>query len=101
LYHYGWTTYVGGGFGKGIHNILEAAVSGKPVLFGSNYKKANEARALIEKGGAFSISNYGELKNHLEKFLKEDSVYSASCEASKKYVLENTGATEKIIRLTQ
>jgi len=100
LYRYGWVTYVGGGFGKGIHNILEAAVYGKPVFFGPNYKKANEAKSLIEKGGAFSISNSDELKNHLEIFLKDDSTYSASCEASREYVFENRGATEKIIELT-
>jgi 3-deoxy-D-manno-octulosonic-acid transferase len=100
LYHYGWITYVGGGFSKGIHNILEAAVYGKPVFFGSNYQKANEAKALIEKGGAFSIRNSIELQNQLEMFLKNDSVYSASSEASRKFVASNLGATEKIIQIT-
>ena len=101
LYKYGWVTYIGGGFGKGIHNILEAAVYGKPVFFGPNFHKAAEAKALIERGGAFSISNSDELKNHLEKFLKDDAAYSVSCEASRQYVFENTGATEKIIQFTQ
>ena len=100
LYKYGWVTYVGGGFGKGIHNILEAAVNSKPVFFGPNYQKAGEAKALIEKGGGLSVSNSSELKKYFEKFLKIDSAYSTSCEASRKYVLENTGATDKILKLT-
>jgi len=101
LYKYGWVTYVGGGLSKGIHNILEAAVYGKPVFFGPNFHKAAEAKALIEKGGAFSVNNFNGLKSHLEKFLKDDSAYSSACEVSRKFVAENTGAAEKIIQFTQ
>ena len=57
LYKYAYITYIGGGFGKGIHNTLEAAVYGKPVLFGPVYHKFNEAMDLISAGGAISINN--------------------------------------------
>ena len=56
LYQYATITYVGGGFSKGIHNTLEAAVYGKPVLFGPNYEKFKEAIGLIETGGGFCIN---------------------------------------------
>ena len=61
LYQYATIAYIGGGFGAGIHNILEAAAFGKPVIFGPNYEKFKEANELIEKGGAFSISNSRQL----------------------------------------
>jgi 3-deoxy-D-manno-octulosonic-acid transferase len=98
LYRYAWVAYVGGGFGAGIHNILEAAVYGKPVFFGPRYHKAAEAVSLIKHGGAFSITGAKQLIPTLEKFKNDESSYSASCEASRKFVSENTGATEKILQ---
>lgn len=64
LYKYATIAYVGGGFNtSGIHNILEAAVYGRPVVFGPEYQNFTEAIALVEKGGAFSVNNALELEN--------------------------------------
>jgi 3-deoxy-D-manno-octulosonic-acid transferase len=102
LYQYATITYVGGGFTKdGIHNILEAAVWGKPVIFGPNYKKYREASELIEAGGGFSISTAKELKKLADKLLNDKQFLQASSANSKNYVLENTGATEKILQFIQ
>ena len=66
LYKYGNLAYIGGGFGSGIHNILEAVTFGLPVVFGPNYHKFNEAIDLINHNAAISISNYEELKAAIE-----------------------------------
>ena len=71
LYHYATIAYVGGGFNKGIHNTLEAAVYGKPVLFGPNYKKFKEAVGLIETGGGICITSSNELSAMLQKFISD------------------------------
>ena len=98
LYKYAHITYVGGGFTKdGVHNVLEAAVYGKPVLFGNNYKKYSEAVDLVKAGGANSFSDPGELYKTLMILLKNENDYEAECSASKKYVWENKGATEKVL----
>ena len=101
LYNYGYITYVGGGFGKGIHNTLEAAVFGKPVLFGPVYGKFNEAIDLVANGGAFSIRNTNELTISLKKLLEDQNEYLNSCSKSKEYVYANRGATQTIIQYIQ
>ena len=102
LYHYATITYVGGGFTKdGIHNILEAAVHAKPVLFGPNYKKYREAPELIEYGGGFSAANYNELQNIIEGLLENQGEYQLTCERSINYIKSKTGATEKIMNYIQ
>lgn len=99
LYQYATITYVGGGFTKdGIHNILEAAVWGKPVIFGPNYKKYREASELIEAGGGFSVSNSEELKKLAEKLFTNEQYLQAISEKAKNYVAVNTGATERILQ---
>ncbi|MDQ6609177.1 MAG: 3-deoxy-D-manno-octulosonic acid transferase, partial [Bacteroidota bacterium] len=102
LYQYGIITFVGGGFTKdGVHNILEAAVWGKPVVFGPNYKKYREAAELIKAGGGFSIRNSEELKTFADDFFSnEDHLQDAGINA-KNYIEENTGATKKIVRFIQ
>jgi len=102
LYYYATVTYVGGGFDKGIHNTLEAAVYGKPVIFGPRYKKFREAHELIAKKAGFVIHNSDELKNGLINLLSNtDNCYSAAVSGAGKYSKENKGATEKIIRYIQ
>ncbi len=101
LYKYADIAYVGGGFGAGIHNILEAAVYGKPVIFGPNYQKFKEARELIKLGGAFSIGNQEELFEILDKLVKDSDFRKEAGEIAKNYVLSNTGATEKILSLVE
>lgn len=98
LYEYSTITYVGGGFNKGIHNTLEAAVYGRPVLFGPNYQKFREAKELIKAGGGFSISSAEHLSSLLEKFLRDKTHLEAIDTNSYDFVNDNRGATEKILR---
>ena len=97
LYHYATIAYVGGGFNKGINNTLEAAVYGKPVLFGPNYKKFKEAIGLIEIGGGISITSSSELSVILQKFINDKISLELSGKNSFDFVKQNKGATEKII----
>ncbi|MFA6581647.1 MAG: glycosyltransferase N-terminal domain-containing protein [Paludibacter sp.] len=94
IYRYANVAYIGGGFGVGIHNTLEAAVYGVPVVFGTNYKKFREARELIAIGGAFSISNYVVLEAQFDRLLKDEKAGKIAGE----YVRNNTGATELILK---
>ncbi|MBA4054516.1 MAG: 3-deoxy-D-manno-octulosonic acid transferase [Marivirga sp.] len=97
LYRYGEFAFVGGAFGKGLHNILEAACYGIPIFFGSkNYSKFQEAVDLINRGGAFEIKDYEDLKTKYE-MLNEPESFLLACEVTKHYVTENLGATEKIM----
>ena len=99
LYHYATITYIGGGFGEdGIHNALEAAVYGKPVVFGPVYDKYAEAIDLVDAGGAFPIENALELEKTLTELLEDKAAYQQACEASGNYVYSNTGATKKIMQ---
>jgi 3-deoxy-D-manno-octulosonic-acid transferase len=102
IYQYAAISYIGGGFNKsGIHNTLEAAVSGQLVLFGPNYRKFKEAGELIKAGAAFSISSAKELNQIIEIYLFDEGKLNQSSAAAKKYVLDNQGATEGIIDFIQ
>ena len=101
LYKYAYITYIGGGFGKGIHNTLEAAVYGKPVVFGPAYHKFNEAIDLINNEGAISINNTENCILIIQKLVTDNSAYAKSCESSKEYVYANKGATNKIMEYIQ
>jgi 3-deoxy-D-manno-octulosonic-acid transferase len=96
LYKYGTLTYIGGGFGSGIHNILEPATFGLPIIFGPKYEKFKEAVALKNKGGAFPIENEKELSEVFEFLLIEEN-YKKAASASKAFIENNTGATESIL----
>lgn len=97
LYRYGEFAYVGGAFGKGLHNILEAACFGIPIFFGNKkYSKFQEAVDLINRGGAFEVKDYEDLKKKYE-MLNEPENFLLACEVTKHYVTENLGATEKIM----
>jgi 3-deoxy-D-manno-octulosonic-acid transferase len=95
LYAYGTIAYIGGGFGKGIHNTLEAAAFGLPVIFGPKYQKFQEAKDLVKLEAGFSISNQAEL-NDCFKLLQADTENSAGAKA-KAYVDSHTGATVQIL----
>lgn len=102
LYKYADVTYVGGGFGDdGLHNILEAAVYGKPVIFGPEFERNPEAQELIDYGGAISISNALELEKVFNNLLTNQSELNAASEAAKNYVYNKAGATQKIIEFIQ
>jgi 3-deoxy-D-manno-octulosonic-acid transferase len=102
LYQYATVAYVGGGFTKdGIHNVLEAAVYGKPVIIGPNYAKYREANELIEDGGAFSISDNQALQSRMTDLLHNEEALEKAAAAAKMYVEKNTGATVKIMAAIQ
>lgn len=102
LYRLATVTYVGGGFNEsGIHNTLEAAVYGRPVIFGPNYEKFAEAKGLVEAGAAFTYSTPVELENMLDLLLNNTELLAKASMAAKNFVNENTGATDRIIKYIQ
>ncbi|MDP4283697.1 MAG: glycosyltransferase N-terminal domain-containing protein [Bacteroidota bacterium] len=99
LYHYATIAYVGGGYGEnGLHNILEAAVYGKPVIFGPEYEKNFEARELIDCTGAISIESAIELEKVADSLLNNQAELLSRSHAAKNYVYKNAGATDTIIQ---
>ncbi len=97
LFSYAKVAYIGGGFGVGIHNTLEAATYGMPVLFGPNYQRFKEAVELISVGGAYSFDNAEMLQTTFETLMTDDLKYQESARAAGSYVQENAGATLKVI----
>ncbi|MDD2381954.1 MAG: glycosyltransferase N-terminal domain-containing protein [Mariniphaga sp.] len=98
LYRYGDVAYIGGGFGVGIHNILEASTFGLPVIFGPNHEKFKEAVELKNLGGAYSLENSKELEKILNDLLADRHKLSEVSGICKNYVINNTGATHTIIK---
>lgn len=97
IYRYADYVYIGGGFGVGIHNILEAAVYGAPIFFGTNYKKFNEAIELVKLKSAFSVNDGNDLIVVFNE-LKSDAVkYNQVIETNKKFVETRKGATKIIV----
>jgi 3-deoxy-D-manno-octulosonic-acid transferase len=97
LYRYGTIAYVGGGFGKGIHNILEAAVYGLPVFFGPAYGKFQEAIDLIACGGAFPVHDYKEFACKADELLDNKERLHHAGETAKTFVASGRGATAKVV----
>ena len=97
IYRYGEIAYIGGGFGVGIHNTLEAAVYGIPVIFGPKYQKFQEAVQLLEAKGGFSIKSYEELKALLDRMLEDESFLRETGTNAGTYVTGNAGATDKVL----
>lgn len=99
LYKYATICYVGGGFGgDGVHNVLEAAVYNKPVVFGPVYDKYFEAVELVEKGGAFTVDDALELEQQLDELLNDNVTYKNACKNAGDYVHEKSGATGNIMQ---
>ncbi|MDL2230796.1 3-deoxy-D-manno-octulosonic acid transferase, partial [Bacteroidales bacterium OttesenSCG-928-L19] len=98
LYRYGRVAYIGGGFETGLHNILEAVVFGIPVFFGTKYQKFNEAVTLVNRRGAFSVNNSHEMLQKMLFFDSNQEEYKKVGYLCRKYVEENLGATEKVIK---
>jgi 3-deoxy-D-manno-octulosonic-acid transferase len=96
-YRYAYIAEVGGGFGKGIHNVLEPACWSIPVLFGPEHLKFREAVDLIAAGGAVSFENYSEIETILDKWLSDEKLYRKAAESAGAFVNKNSGATAKII----
>ena len=97
IYRYGEISYIGGGFGVGIHNVLEAAVYSIPVIFGPNNKKFREAQHLLANKGGFEINGYEDFEVLMDKFLTDEAYLQASGQAAGDYVKNNSGAMEKIM----
>ena len=97
LYQYGQIAYIGGGFGVGIHNTLEAAAFGLPVIFGPNYDKFKEAKDLIALQVGFSISYESELKKTFDLLTEDELRYQSISKNIREYVQGHTGATEMIM----
>ena len=106
LYKYSYLSYVGGGLKRnGIHNVLEAAVFNKIVLFGPYYKKYTEAIGLVKSGGGISFSDEKKdgyaLKEIIEKLIMDEKEYTTRSKAAGNFVASNKGATQKIIQFIQ
>nr|WP_129732160.1 glycosyltransferase N-terminal domain-containing protein [Parabacteroides goldsteinii] len=99
IYRYGAIAYIGGGFGAGIHNTLEAAVYGIPVLFGPKYHKFKEARDLIAVGGGFSVADNQAFLEKMDELLTYHEVLEAAGESAGHFVNDNVGATDKILKV--
>ena len=99
IYHYGQVAYVGGGFGVGIHNLLEAAVWDIPVIFGPNNQRFQEAQGLKQQGGGFEISDYQQFEQLMNRFATDPAYLSQAGRQAGRFVESLTGATEKIVKL--
>ncbi len=99
LYQYGEIAFIGGGFGAGIHNTLEAAAFGLPVIFGPNYSKFKEANELVELKAGFSIGDESELKAIADKLINDEVFNDTASKEAATYVKAHTGATAAIIKM--
>lgn len=97
LYRYAKFSFIGGGFGAGIHNILESAAFGVPVIFGPNYERFREARELIAQGGAVSIKNADEFRNAFDRFTEQPGNRDRASVICSAYVSSHKGATAHIL----
>lgn len=98
IYAYADIAFIGGGFGAGIHNTLEAAAWGLPVIFGPKHQKFDEAKSLITQKAGFSISNYEEFEQVLNKLMDNQSFRAQTGQLAKTFVNQNIGATDKIMQ---
>ena len=101
MYRYGDVAYVGGGFGVGIHNTLEAAVWNMPVIFGPNNKKFQEAQGLLKSLGGFEIRNPEEFETLMDKLMNDASFLSSSGKRAGDFVASLSGATDKVLAKVQ
>lgn len=97
IYRYGQVAYIGGGFGVGIHNVLEAAVYNIPVIFGPNFKKFREAQQLIEQGGGYSIADNDSFRGLMDEFLQYDNILKAAGDNAGRYVHSNAGVVKHVM----
>jgi 3-deoxy-D-manno-octulosonic-acid transferase len=99
IYSYGTIAYVGGGFGNpGIHNILEPATFGIPIVIGPNYSNFAEAVSLVELGGCISITNFLELKEILDRLINDPKLLTEKSHICKSFIQNNKGATNTIMK---
>lgn len=100
IYSYGTIAYVGGGFGNpGIHNILEPATFGLPIVIGPNYSNFAEAIELVALNGCAVISNINELKENLDRLLNDKNFLQEKSQICKTYIQDNKGAINTIMNI--
>ena len=97
IYRYADFSYIGGGFGVGIHNLLEPATYGQPVVFGPKYQKFQEAVDLTKRGSGFPVANKEETLEIFDNLLKDKSLLESTSQISKQYVNDRIGATNMVI----
>lgn len=97
IYNYGDVAYVGGGFGVGIHNVLEAAVWHMPVFFGPNNKHFQEAQWLLQSKGGIEIMSFDDFKIQMDRFIAAPGLIRERGNAAAKVVEEHTGATKRVM----
>jgi 3-deoxy-D-manno-octulosonic-acid transferase len=97
LYQHGALAYVGGGFGDGIHSLLEPAAWGLPVIFGPRHTRFPEGQGLIDAGGGFCVRNADELRNVLERLLDDPAALARASAAARWYIAARIGATGRIV----
>ena len=96
LYQYSAVSYIGGAFKTGLHNILEAAVYGKPIFFGPHYDHFNEAINLVTLKGAFSVASADEMHSIMTQLEQHPEYYAQTCDICQEYVAQNSGAVNII-----
>ncbi|MCF2609531.1 3-deoxy-D-manno-octulosonic acid transferase [Prevotella copri] len=97
MYNYGDVAYIGGGFGVGIHNTLEAAVWNMPVIFGPNNKKFQEAQGLLKSGGGFEINTYEDFSGLMSSLMNDETFLKQAGDKAGTYVAHLAGATDKVL----
>lgn len=97
MYNYGDVAYIGGGFGVGIHNTLEAAVWNMPVIFGPNNKKFQEAQGLLNSGGGFEINTYEDFSGLMSSLMNEETFLKQAGDKAGTFVAHLAGATDKVL----
>ena len=97
LYRFAKVAYVGGGFATGLHNTLEAAVYGIPVLIGPQYEGFREAEDLVARKGILPVQDRDDFKAECDRFFSEESLGIQTGQINTAYIDENQGATEKIV----
>lgn len=97
MYNYGDVAYIGGGFGVGIHNTLEAAVWNMPVIFGPNNKKFQEAQGLLKSGGGFEINTYDDFSGLMSSLMNDETFLKQAGDKAGTFVAHLAGATDKVL----
>ncbi len=97
MYNYGDVAYIGGGFGVGIHNTLEAAVWNMPVIFGPNNKKFQEAQGLLKSGGGFEINTYEDFSGLMSSLMNDETFLKQAGDKAGTFVAHLAGATDKVL----
>ena len=97
MYNYGDVAYIGGGFGVGIHNTLEAAVWNMPVIFGPNNKKFQEAQGLLKSGGGFEINTYDDFSSLMGSLMNDEAFLKQAGDKAGAFVAHLAGATDKVL----